>query len=187
MRRTTKKQVSYRVGEETYSADTLTQAKEKAHEHAECLLSGNWTPHFLLWRGHELIMWRGRYGWEYRILYPDQRAEGNCYAEGMQGYLWANCFTQEDGNNESKAWARAKHHLAQVTWDHVDGAEDSAFPEWVSEPEDRESLADWARFQVRYKALRAEGYTDIQAHAMACGWSVDASGRTVPQTAPCAA
>jgi hypothetical protein len=183
MRRTAKKQVTYRVGEETYSADTLTQAKEKAKEHAEYLLSGNWSPRFLSWRGHDIIMWRGRYGWEYRIVYPDQRAEGKCYSEGSLGFLWGNGFNEEDGKSEEKAWARACHHLAQVTWEHADGADDSSFPAWVTDEKERESLVGWAKFQVQYTALRAEGYTDTQAHAMACGWSVDASGRTVPQSA----
>jgi hypothetical protein len=167
-----KRKPTYKMGELTFEGRTLTEAKQNAMAHAASMMTGDYTPKMIEWRGHLLFFWRGLYSWEYRITPPDVRP-----IEGCELTLWGSSLPNLD---KTVAWNRAKFHLAQTTWTHDDGLE---VPGFITESEHKEELSEYFAWQLRYRDFRNEGYTDVQCHALASGWTVDAAGRTVPQTA----
>lgn len=180
MRRTAKRQVTHTVGTHTYSGATITQAKEQAEEHLAWLMnSDGFTPRTLSWRGCILLMFRGTYNWEYRIMCLGE----NELTEGVPSSVWGNGGEKE----KEETWHKCLRHLAQQGWDYADGAEDSAVPSFITSEEDRRELCSYFAWQLRYKGFQAQGYSSQECHAMASGWTLDSNGRTVPQTAQVAA
>jgi len=64
------------------------------------------------------------------------------------------------------ATVAARFHLAQNLWDGIEDGE--ALAAFVGDKQEAATLLDWVAWQKRYKANRASGMTDVQAHTAAC-------------------
>jgi len=132
---------------------TLTEAKRDAGRKVEMALEGSYTPKLLgQLDSFHVIIWREPNGWSYKLLNGDpvDATKTYTYPEGLYG-------CQGDSSYEDTLRS-ARRHLAQVAVD-------------VSYLEDQQDINSWhrnRRCQDAYKAARAEGKTDAEAHEIMC-------------------
>src|SRR3990167_967091 len=97
-----------------------------------------------------VIIWREPQGWAYKIMDGEENAKNFTYPEGLYGV---------QGNSSYDDTLRcARRHLAQVAVD-------------VSYLTDKHDIEAWhrdRRCQEAYKAARAAGKSDIEAHEIMC-------------------
>ena len=129
--------------------ETVTKAKQDAGRKIERMLEGYYTPEIIGTIGESycaLLAREPKHGWGYHIL-----------KAGDSGPMFLQC---NDPDRES-ARRSVRRHLADLNNDI----------EFIAET-DQEGRADWhhkQEFRRRYAEARAQGKSDPEAHAIACG------------------
>jgi hypothetical protein len=117
------------------------------------VFDGNYTPYALPFRGWLGLAWRSPRGWEYHFY---NVAEEFGPKEGTV-FLLRSC---NGADTEQEVVKRLRAHLADVAWD----GEEEASPIIIDE-QDQERFGRDARWQKRYRALKATGMEDAAIRA----------------------
>ena len=134
----------------TGTGATLKDAKIDAGRKIDALHVGTWEPAILEWRGVAALVYRDLNGWSYRFIQtPDESTPHMPIGSSSCG----------DDRRDALQWAQ--RHVADYAWTATDPVED--WPEWLRET-DRAEIRERRYWQIAYKALKAEGKTDNEAH-----------------------
>lgn len=139
---------------------TEEEALTAAAEAIRSAFRGFYTPEIVQGEQHMLIIWRTVDGWAYRIT--DKNHDGQVHA------------SSGPDTSYERLVAQARHHFAHVEWQwrslespHILLASER-FPD-----HNQEAFRHWARWQLRFRVLRAEGRSEHVAHRMASGSRYD--------------
>jgi len=161
--------VEIRIGSETYTGKTTKAATAAALDHLAALFPEGerygWAPVIFTAPGIVGVATKSPAGgWEYRLHWITAAADGSC----CSGY-----------KTRREAEFYMRRHMSQIAYappeGQIDSPEADAAALAIVHPDDTEGLTQqrsWLRFQREYRAARAEGLTDREAHAKACGHSV---------------
>lgn len=132
---------------------TVKEAKQDATRKISNVLSGEWYPTTISCRGNYSMIFRTPMGW----FYSAPRAFGEN----------TDCTC---GSFETKREAEgsARWHLAQNAWTITDGP---SVPEnIITDTNGVRDFTTWAKWQIRYAELKAEGKSDEECRNMASGF-----------------
>jgi hypothetical protein len=138
----------------TAEGKTVTEARVNAEAEAGRMLSGDYTPNLLSWRGHAMLVWREPLmGWCTRLVQDaGVLREGNLY--GCGGY-----------ESRGAAVRSARLQLAQLGWN----PEDQHCPAVLAEPAEISEFKSWVGFQLAYRKAMTDGRPlDHVNHQWAC-------------------
>lgn len=134
---------------------TLTEAKQDAGRRIEKAVTGSYLPFVQSYRGQSVLVWRELERWQFRLLTD--------YETGAvrDGFVYGCGAGQDTFDDVVKA---AKYALAQTTWQPEDG---DFPPDFLKSEDIRREFKSWAAWQLRYRAHRANGMSDVDAHRAA--------------------
>lgn len=132
---------------------TLTDAKRDAGAKIERALSGpeGWNPQIVSWRGFAVLVYRTPEGWHSALIIDAGETRVSI------------CYGSNEGD-KAAALRGARLHVAQCGWTHADG---ETLWEGLTDREEKREHLSWVRFQIRYRAARARGLSDNDAHSYA--------------------
>jgi hypothetical protein len=133
---------------------TVKEAKLDAGRKIETMLKGDYVPEVIAFRGFVALLWREPYGWFSKLL-------TDYHTHEIQTGRLNGCASHA---SRSQALAAIRMSLAQTAWtpDITPLCLDILLPEQYSD------FQAWARFQLKYRELKASGLTDIECHRQAC-------------------
>jgi len=99
-------------------------------------------------------------GWLIRVFDPAACVHGEV----------VHCSTFEGPSEYADVMDRARAHAAQIAWHPAVNDAEHAQASGCSPARQNDTMR-WAQFQRDYTRLKAEGKTDGQAHAIACGYA----------------
>jgi len=131
---------------------TVKAAKQDAASKIERLLAESWEPTYIQGRTLIGMVWRDQFAWAYCIL------EAPITERPCQHY---NYDTRED------AYRACARHMAQNEID-LDAADPYTAPDYVKNPIDRRSYADYVAWQLAARTALRQGVSNQDAHQWAC-------------------
>jgi hypothetical protein len=133
---------------------TIKEAKADAGRRIQEMLTGDYSPHVVTYRGFATLVYREPFsGWCTRNIADEDGMRGGTTGGSCHGYA-----------DQYEAMKAARMSVAQLSWTEDDGL---LPPNFLPEREAREFVA-WARFQIEYRRLRAEGVPEVDCHRRAC-------------------
>jgi hypothetical protein len=133
---------------------TKTEAKQDAIQKIEKACEGTWSPLLLVAEPYSIIIYRNMDGWCSQSI-SDERGFRDWSRNGSSFY----------GNQTRNEVERAvRRHLGDLTMDCETAFAIEDVPAIVENAQDRRDLLRGAAWQRSYKALRAMGYSDFEAH-----------------------
>jgi len=129
----------------------VTEAKRDAGNKIEAIINADFTPCYLELGNIRVIVFRDVFGWHYSFLTKQENI-----------YNWAST-----GRDREATIISAKSHIAQ---NYYNGSNKAECLDYLDDRQERANLATWIKFQERYAEARAQGKTDVEAHAIACGY-----------------